>query len=123
MSNNKDEYIEQHIKQRGISRIPKTEAEKKHTESMDADRYKKALDKCNQRINSNPRDEQAYLERGDVYIYLSNPKEALRNYKRAIELNQRFIKAYYGMATAYALLGSNNNAIAAIAKALELMDS
>jgi tetratricopeptide (TPR) repeat protein len=68
----------------------------------------------------NPRDGYAYMERGDVHIHLGNPKEALNNYRRAIEINHRFIKAYYGMATAHIMLGSTKHALAEITRAIEL---
>jgi tetratricopeptide (TPR) repeat protein len=73
-----------------------------------------------EKVIFNPRDELAYQERGDAQIRLGNPKEALSNYRRAIQINPKFIKAYYGMATAHAILGLYSHAMAEIVKAMEL---
>jgi len=94
----------------------------KPDDSRNPNRFRKVVDECSEKISLNPKDEFAYLARGDAYIHLDDPEEALKNYKRAIEINKRFIQAYYGMATAHAILGKNKHALVEIAKAIELED-
>ena len=118
----KREYIEQYIKPGVIKRIPVTESDGRSNDSILSERYLKAIDRCNEKISLNPRDEYAYLERGDLYIQLGKPKDALNNYKRAIEINHRCIKAYYGMASAHVMMGTTRHAIAEISKAMELQN-
>lgn len=115
-------YIEQYIKPGVIKRIPVTELDGRSNDSIISERYRIAVDRCNEKISLNPRDEYAYLERGDLYILLGKPKDALNNYKRAIEINPRFIKAYYGMASAHVMMGATRHAIAEISKAMELQN-
>ncbi len=94
----------------------------KTSPSGGSDRYRKVIEKCNERISFDPNNEFAYLERGDAYIHLDNPKEALHDYKKVIEINPQFIKAYYGMATALVKLGLNRQAMTWVLKSMELED-
>lgn len=86
----------------------------------DKDKYRACLKRCNEKIRRNPRDEFAFLERGDAQIYLVNPIEALMDYKRAILINPNSMKGYYGMATAHIMIGLYKNAVCEIIKAMEL---
>ena len=85
-----------------------------------AEKYKNIIARCTERISLNPDDKFAYLERGDAHIRLGNPREALANYKRALDLNQSLAKAYYGMAAAHIMLGAKRLAMVEIEKAIEL---
>jgi tetratricopeptide (TPR) repeat protein len=114
--------MEKIVKPGAAKRSPMNRSDGKSNESRTPSRFRKVVDECSEKISLNPKDEVAYLERGDAYIHLGEPEEALKNYKRAIEINKRFIRAYYGMATAHAILGENKHALAEIAKAIELED-
>jgi len=105
-----------------IKSAPINRSDAKPNDFRAPNRLKIIIDECNAKIRSNQRDELAYLEKGDAYIHLGDPEEALRNYKRAIEINKQCIKAYYGMASAHAILGENKNALVEIVKAIELED-
>jgi tetratricopeptide (TPR) repeat protein len=113
--------IMKHIKPAVIKKGPTREAPKS-TDFIepDKDRYGNCIKRCNEKISRNPRDEAAYIERGDAQLYLANPKEALSDYKRAIMINPALIKAYYGMATAHILMGLHKTALCEIIKAMEL---
>jgi tetratricopeptide (TPR) repeat protein len=94
--------------------------DKSDTADNNKDKYLRCLQKCDERISRNPKDEHAFIESGDAQIYLSNPESALNNYRRAITINPNSIKGYYGMATAHFMLGLNKNAVVEIIKAMEL---
>ncbi len=51
------------------------------------------------------------LQMGDYYMRKRNFKEALKNYKMAINKDSLLIPAYGNMATAYSLLSDNENAL------------
>ena len=114
--------MEKIVKPGVIKRAPLNVSDGKPVDSRNPNRLKKIIDECSEKISLNPKDEFAYLERGDAYIYLGDPEKALNNYNRAIEINKRFIKAYYGMATAHVMLGEKKHALVEIAKAIELED-
>ena len=87
---------------------------------MTLEKYKQIIISCDEKIRCNPRDELSYLERGDAQIRLGNTQEALSDYKRATQINSKSIKAYYGMATAHAILEKYSHATAEIVKAMEI---
>ena len=110
---------EKRIKPAVIKKGPASGA-KERSDLVESEKYANCIKSCNQKISSNPRDELAYIERGDAQIYLDKPKEALNDYKRAIEINPKSIKAYYGMATVHTILGLHKHAMLELTKAMEL---
>ena len=89
--------IMKHIKPVVIKKGPIHEVQKSSDfVEPDKDEYGNCIKRCNEKIRRNPRDEAAYIERGDAQVYLVNPKEALSDYRRAIMINPNLIKAYYG---------------------------
>jgi tetratricopeptide (TPR) repeat protein len=108
-----------HIKPAAINKGPTHEAQKS-SDFVGTDKYGDCIKRCNEKIRRNPRDETAYIERGDAQLYLVNPNEALSDYRRAIMINPNFIKAYYGMATAHIMMGLHKTAMCELIKAMEL---
>jgi tetratricopeptide (TPR) repeat protein len=87
---------------------------------MTLEKYKQIIISCDEKIRCNPRDELSHIERGDAQICLGNPQDALSNYKQAIQINPKSIKAYYGIATAHVILEKYSHATAEILKAMEI---
>ena len=111
--------IEKHIKPAAIKKDPVKGARDK-SDLVDSDNYRNCIKSCNEKISRNHRDELAYIERGGAQLYLDNAKEALNDYRRAIEINPNSIKAYYGMAAVHIMMGLHKNALCELIKAMEL---
>ena len=52
------------------------------------------------------------MNRGDVYVKLSNHKQAIADYDKAIKLDVEFALAYYNRGLACSAFGSHEQAIA-----------
>ncbi|WP_053971143.1 hypothetical protein [Mangrovimonas sp. ST2L15] len=57
--------------------------------------YNQALSVCNDYINSNPNDEEAYTFRAMVYIELHEIKKAIKDYDIVLSLNPKYGYYYY----------------------------
>jgi tetratricopeptide (TPR) repeat protein len=113
--------IMKHIKPVVVKKGPIHEAQKS-SDFVESDKteYGNCIKKCSEKIRRNPRDEFAFIERGDAQVYLANPIEALTDYKRAIMINPNLIKAYYGMAAAHIMMGQHRTAMRELIKVMEL---
>jgi tetratricopeptide (TPR) repeat protein len=67
-----------------------------------------------------PNNERIYINLGNAYLKADNHGEALKAYKRAIELNPRSAGAYNDLGNLYLKLKNSEEAIAAYKKTLEL---
>lgn len=52
-------------------------------------------------VGKNEKDFQAYTYLGDAYHMQKKHKETLENYKKALEINEKYEPAYYGLAVFY----------------------
>ena len=71
-------------------------------------------------IEQLPEFAQAYYNRGNVYVKLSDFKSAVVDYSKAIELDENFAAAYFNRGLARIYLGDRNEGIADLSKAGEL---
>ncbi|MCK5832451.1 tetratricopeptide repeat protein [bacterium] len=68
----------------------------------------KQLDKISQEYPDNP---QSYGLKGSIYLSDSNEKEAVGAFKKAIEIDSTYSRAYIGLATAYGKMGEFEKSI------------
>lgn len=70
----------------------------------------KAIEYLTKAIITDPTDVNAYHQRGVLFEYIGNNKEALINYKQAISLDPNFTESHLGLALIYAFEGNILNA-------------
>jgi tetratricopeptide (TPR) repeat protein len=66
--------------------------------------YKEAIQKCNQAIELNPKNADAYNLRGVIKYKLSDYRGAIQDYSKAIELNPNDTNAYFCRANSESML-------------------
>lgn len=80
------------------------------------------VDACTRRIEKNPKDVSAYMERAATYgSILAFCQKAIADYTTVIKLDPNNAEAYDSRGKAYAWLNSNNEAIADFTKAIALV--
>ena len=79
-----------------------------------------AIAACTQAIRANPRNVQAYYNRGLEYKGKLDYDRAIADYTKAIEINPKYQAAYYNRAVAYLDKGMPDHAIADHIRAIEL---
>jgi tetratricopeptide (TPR) repeat protein len=89
-------------------------------QAITAEKWNEALNAFNKVIILNPKNEEAYFNRGNVYDELGNYKQAVIDYNKAIKLNPIYADAYLNRGFAYNNLGKLNKAVADIKKAAKL---
>jgi tetratricopeptide (TPR) repeat protein len=68
----------------------------------------------------NPNNANEYFQKGKIYLYQDNYKDALTNYNKSIELNPNIAEFYYNRAVIYDLTNNINKAINDYTKTIEL---
>lgn len=61
-----------------------------------------SLDKL---LENDKKDVNAYLQRGQLYLYMEEPETALQDFSQALQLDKNCYDAYFGMYDAYAATG------------------
>ncbi len=82
--------------------------------------YDRAIANFTKAIEVNPRDEDAYIFRGDAWFNKGDYECAIADYSKAIEINPRFALAYCWRGEAWGHKGDYDRAIADFNKALEI---
>ena len=85
-----------------------------------AEKWNEALNAFNKVIMLNPKNAEAYFNRGNVYDELGDYRQAIIDYNKAIKLNPIYADAYLNRGFAYNNLGKLNKAVADIKKAAKL---
>jgi len=81
-----------------------------------------ALDLADKQLKKYKKDYEMYALRAETYSALDNPKAAIVNYNKAINLNKRIPGYYIQRGKAYLDLGKEKNALIDFEKALKLSD-
>src|SRR5208283_97365 len=89
-------------------------------ESNSASENQQTINDYNKAIELNPKDADAYYNRGNAYKVLRNFKQAISDYNKAIELDPKDADAYRNRGIAYKVLGNFEQAINDYSKAIEL---
>ncbi len=84
------------------------------------EKYNDAIYILDDLIDKKPRYYAAYAKRAKVYIAINQPKDALKDYTKAIELRNKNSEYYYSRSMVYAKLKKFDNAIEDIQMAIEL---
>jgi hypothetical protein len=84
--------------------------------------YQAAVDSLTRALDLNPKDYQAYNERGAAYTWLDKDNEAVRDFSQAVALNDRYSVAYRNRGAAYLRLGKLDEAVRDFSRAIELND-
>ena len=71
-------------------------------------------------VREDPLDAIAYFELGRAYLALGKHKEEAEAYRKAIQLNYKYISAHYNLSIAYDFLKDGPNAIKHMLHALNL---
>ena len=75
---------------------------------------------CSGRNEGDPKDAQAYLDRGNSHLQKGNWDQAIADFSRALELAPKSDDAYFGRGRAYAFKRDLDRALADYSQALEL---
>ena len=81
--------------------------------------YQKAIADHTKAIALDPKDANAYNNRGVVYDNLKEYQKAISDYTKAIELDPKYAKAYNNRGVVYFGLGEYHKAISDLTKAIE----
>ncbi len=84
------------------------------------DSYKKAIELYKKRVQSDPKDAEAFFNLGEAHSFLHLDEEAARNYRQATRLKPDDEEAYYQLGMSETRLAHYPEALAAFKKALEL---
>ncbi|MCK4463197.1 MAG: tetratricopeptide repeat protein [Candidatus Omnitrophica bacterium] len=68
----------------------------------------------------NGKNEEYYINQGNIYLDAGQYKKAIDEYKKVINVNPSFTPAYFNLGIAYTTLGEEDNALEAYQKAIEL---
>ena len=85
--------------------------------------YDEAIEICKHALEKSPNDSRSYFELGEAYHenYDKNMKnQAVTMYKKAIELNSKFVDAYYRLAGIYRVKGMFEEAVRCYNMVIEL---
>jgi tetratricopeptide (TPR) repeat protein len=88
-----------------------------HSRNQD---YQSELVLWNIAIESQPRNDRAYLSRGNVYRAQGQFEEAIKDFDTCLALNPYFVKAYVSRGSAYADQGRHDEAMKDFARAIRL---
>lgn len=90
------------------------------TPDCDDKDYDCLIAKYTQEIQNDPKNSEAYYNRGRLYEKRANYNKAIKNFSKAIELNPEYSEAYYHRARSYDLLKQHNLALNDLNKIVEL---
>lgn len=84
---------------------------------LEKKQYDLAIQYCDKAIVSNPSNYFAFNNKGVVYSNLKNYLKAIQEFKKAINIQNKFVEAYLGISNNYFQIDKNNEAINVLEKA------
>lgn len=78
------------------------------------------IEKLNEAISQNPKNANAYFERGWAESEMRDFKLAVADYRKAIKFAPNYLEAYYNRALAFARIGEHKKSIADLDMAIKL---
>ena len=88
--------IERIFNERGIEPF-----EQQTIGDIEVQQQEKIIEKSTTEIKRNPKNAEAYCNRGEAYTFIKQHDKAIVDFNKAIELNPRYPRAYEGRADAY----------------------
>jgi DnaJ family protein C protein 7 len=82
--------------------------------------YQAAIDAYGQAIEINSNEPSYFTNRCIAYLKIEEPEMAMNDCRRAIQVNEKFAKAYNRMAKCHVVMGDLQSAAMALAKSNEL---
>ena len=79
-----------------------------------------SIDLLNEILDADSDDKLALLARGSVYLKMSNAKNAISDFGRAVEIDSEYAKAYHLRGIALETAGNDDKALKDFDKAIEL---
>ncbi len=102
------------------TKVPESKSALQATKKLRTGDLAGALKDYNQAIAQNPKDADAYVNRGIAQDELGQHQAAIADYAKALELKPNQILAYYNRANAHHQLKQNDKAIADYSKIISL---
>lgn len=80
--------------------------------------YDKAIEMINKSLKINPKNINAYVALGKIYLSKGNGSDAIKNFERALDLDKKNPEALTSKAKVYALINNNDDAISLLNEAI-----
>jgi len=79
-----------------------------------------SIDLLNELIDADPDDKLAFLARGSVYLKMSDTRNAIEDFNRALEIDSKHPKAYHLRGLANEMDGNNDEALQDFNRAIDI---
>jgi tetratricopeptide (TPR) repeat protein len=84
------------------------------------DKLDVSIDLLNELIDADSDDKLAFLDRGSVYLKMSDTKNAINDFSRALEIDFKHPKAYHLVGLAHEMAGDNDEALSDFNRAIDI---
>ena len=84
------------------------------------DKLDVSIDLLNELIDADSDDKLAFLARGSVYLKMSDTKNAINDFSRALEIDSKHPKAYHLRGLAHEMAGDNDEALSDFNRAIDI---
>jgi len=89
-------------------------------EHMKSREFREAVDGFTRALEENPSFKEAYFNRGNAYIYLSQFDDAIEDFNTALRIDPEYADAWYCLGLTNILMGNREKAKAYYEKACKL---
>jgi len=84
------------------------------------DKLDVSIDLLNELIDADSDDKLAFLARGSVYLKMSDTKNAINDFSRALKIDSKHPKAYHLRGLAHEMAGDNDEALSDFNRAIDI---